>query len=211
MTTWMNTFGYKMAWLAIKNTTPEEIIQKVSLPGTHIISWSEGMDKIYEDHGNPHAIFISPQIRQWSLVVGWFCFSFNSKDGKLETLKDRMAELSTIFEEVQAFATHRVSEYHHWILAKNGKIERRFAYSGERGEVLCNEGELTEGEKQLPWDRLKIVSLVLKPWFPNEEDVMNIAGKWSVNPQTIEDADINDKVCYLANIPLSRTKPSINA
>lgn len=63
MTTWINTFGYKMAWLAIKDTAPEEIIQKVSLPEAHIIHWDEGIDTIYEDNGNPSVLFITPQIR----------------------------------------------------------------------------------------------------------------------------------------------------
>lgn len=196
MTTWINTFGYKMAWLAIKNTTPEEIIQKVSLPEAHTINWNEGIDKIYEDHGNPSAIFITPQIRGWSLVAGWYCFDFNSKDGKLEKLKDRMAELSTVFDEVQAFASHRVSEYHHWLLAKNEKVERCFACDGGGSGVLYNEGELTDAEKQLPRYKLKG-----SQWYPNEEDVMTIAGKWSINPTTIDSADINGKSCYIANIP----------
>ena len=128
--------------------------------------------------------------------MGWYFFDLNSHDGKPERLKDYIAELSSSFGEVQAFATHRVSEYHHWVLAKNGKIERCFAYSGTSGEVLNNEGELTDVEKQFPWDKLKTFK-----WFPDEEDVMTLAGKWSVNPQTIENADVNGKTCYLANIP----------
>ncbi len=201
MTTWTSNFGYKMAWLAIKNTTPEEIIQKVSLPETHVIHWNEGIDKIYEDHGNPSAIFITPQIRGWSLVAGWYCSDFNSKDGKLEKLKGRMSELSTIFEEVQAFATHRVSEYHHWALAKQGKILRRFAYAGGGEGVMYNEGELTDGEKGFLWERLDDYRSPLKPWYPDEDDVMTIAEKWSVNPQTIEDAEIKGKTCYVAHVP----------
>lgn len=193
MTTWINTFGYKMAWLAIKNTTPEEIIGKVSLPKAHTISWNEGIDTIYENHGNISALFITPQIRGWSLIAGWYCFDFHAKEGKLEKLKGRMAELSAIFEEVQAFATHRVSEYHHWLLAKNEKVERCFAYVGESGKVLCNEGTLTDAEKHFSWDKLETFQ-----WFPDEEDVMTVAGNWSINPTTIDSADINGKSCYIS-------------
>ncbi|MDO8571943.1 MAG: hypothetical protein Q7R79_04660 [bacterium] len=193
----VDSFGYKMAWLAIKNTTPEEIVQKLQLPGVHVIDWYEGLKKVYEYHAN-NTILLSPQIKGWSFVVGWYVGDFHKPDGKLEWLKERMIELSSIFDEVQAFGTHRVSEYHHWILAKNGKIERCFAYGDS---VLYNEGKLTEAEKMFPWERLADYQSALKPWFPDEDDVMTLAGKWSVNPQTIEGADVNGKSCYITNIP----------
>jgi hypothetical protein len=192
----MNTFGYKMAWLAIKNTNPEEIIQKLQLPDLHSISWASGIEKIYEDYGKNSNILITLSVRGWVFIVGWYMYDLNSQDGKLEKLKNRMVELSNVFGEVQAFATHRVSEYHHWILARKGKIERCFAFSGERGEVLYNEGELTLIEEHLSWNKLKSLK-----WSPNEEDVMNIAGKWSINPQTIVDTDVNGKTCYIVYIP----------
>ena len=193
MELWNDTFGYKMSWLAVKSTTPEEIIQKLSFPEVKKIEWDEGIDKIYEDHGNPNVIFITPQIRGWVFVVSLYLFDLNSRDGKLEKLKERMVELSKLFGEVQAFATHRVSEYHHWVLARNGKIERCFAYGDG---IRYNEGELTEAEKKFPWDKLKTFQ-----WFPDEDDVMTIAGKWSINPQTIVVTDVNGKTCYITNIP----------
>jgi len=190
----VNTFGYKMSWLAIKNTNPEDIIQKLQMPDVQTIDWDKGIEKVYEYHGRPNnSIFLTPNVNGWVFIVGMYVCDFNKPDGKLDWLKDRMVELSNIFGEVQAFATHRVSEYHHWILARNGKIERCFAYGdGTR----CNEGELTEAERQFPWDKLKTFQ-----WFPDEEDVMTIAGLWSVNPQTIVETDVNGKTCYIANIP----------
>lgn len=190
-------FGYKMAWLAIKNTTPKKAIQNLQLPDTQIIDWYKGLEKVYEYHGRPNnSILLSPQIRGWTFIIGWYVCDFNKLDGKLEWLKERIIELSTVLGEVQAFATHRVSEYHHWVLAKNGKIIRCFAYAGSAGEVFYNEGELTDAEKDFPWHQLKTFH-----WGPKEEDVMTVAGKWSVNPQTIEISDIAGKSCYLATIP----------
>lgn len=186
------TFGYKMAWFAIKNTQPEEIIQKLQLPDVQTKSWSEAMESVYS---NGDAIIITPNINTWCFIVGTYLYDLDSGTTGLTKLKNRLAELSTIFEEVQAFATHRVSEYHHWIAAKSGKIKRCFAYSGERGEILCNEGELTDAEEHLSWDKLESFQ-----WSPNEEDVMTIAGKWSMNPTTIEPKNLHTKTCYIANI-----------
>lgn len=193
MTAWTPNFGYKMAWLAIKNTTPEDINQKLQLPPVRTIDWDKAMDRIYE---NDDPIVLTPQINGWSFIIGRYLYALDPNANDLSKLKNNTEELSIIFEEVQAFATHRVSEYHHWILAKKGKVERCFAYSGEKGKVFHNEGELTEAEKQLPRYKLKG-----SQWYPNEEDVMTIAGKWSINPTKIEGADIPDKACYIANIP----------
>lgn len=195
----VNSFGYKMAWIAVRNATPEDIIQKIQLPDVQPAEWDKGIDKIYENRGSEHVIFISPQIRGWTFLVGFYLFCLKKPDGKLEWLKKRMIELSKTFQEVQAFATHRVSEYHHWVLAKHGKIVRCFAFGG--GEAIYNEGEPTEGEKEFPWERLDDYKSSLKPWFPDEDDVMTIAEKWSVNPQTIEDAEIKGKTSYIANVP----------
>lgn len=201
MTTWMNTFGYKMAWLTIQNTAPEDIIRKIQLPDVQPVEWDKGIEEVYKRYGKENVIFITLEIKGWVFLVGFYLFDLNSRDGKLERLKSRMIELSSVFDETQAFATHRVSEYHHWVLAKNGEIKRCFAYSGTSGEVLYNEGKLTEAEKMFPWDRLCDYHSALKAWYPNEDDVMTIAGKWSINPQTIESADVKCKTCYLANIP----------
>ncbi len=193
MTTLASTFGYKMAWIAIKNTTPEEIIRKIQLSDVQIIDWSAGIMKVYEYHGRSNnTILLSPQIRGWTFMVGWYLCDLNKPDGKLEWLKGWMEKLSTSFEEVQAFATHRVSEYHHWVLAKNGKIDRCFAYGDG---VIYNEGKLTDVEKQFPWDKLETFK-----WFPNERDVLLVAENWSVNPQTMTSSDIKDKTYYIANI-----------
>lgn len=196
MKDWADTFGYKMAWLAIKNANTQAILQTLRLPNPQVIGWDEGIEKIYENHGNIDAIFVTPQINGWSFVVGWYFFDLNFRDGDIKKLKNYTAELSKVFEEVQAFATYRVSEYHHWILARGGKIVRCFAFSGDSGKILCNDGELTDAEKQLPWGKLESFQ-----WLPDEQGVMIIAEKWSINPTKISNTNLNDKICYITNIP----------
>lgn len=197
----VNSFGYKMSWLAIKNATPEAIIQNLELPDVQVVDWDNGINKVYEYHGRPNnTIFLTPNIRGWVFVVGMYVCDLNKPDGKLEWLKERMMELSKVFGEVQAFATHRVSEYHHWILVRDGKVIRCFAFEGGGNGVTHNEGKPTEEEKMFDWDHLADYKHG-KPWYPDEDDVMNLAGKWSINPETITSSDIKDKTCYITNIP----------
>lgn len=197
----VNTFGYKMSWLAIKNATPEAIIQNLELPDVQVVDWDNGINKVYEYHGRPNnTIFLTPNIRGWVFVVGMYVCDLNKPDGKLEWLKERMTELSKVFGEVQAFATHRVSEYHHWILVRDGKVIRCFAFEGGGNGVTHNEGKPTEEEKMFDWDHLADYKHG-KPWYPDEDDVMNLAGKWSINPETITSSDMKDKTCYITNIP----------
>ncbi len=104
-----------------------------------------------------------------------------------------IARISAEFGEVQAFATHRVVEYHHWMLARNGALVRSLAYIGESGEVLADSGEPTPVEIGFDWYPLRRDDSDLdeeepedEGTWPDEEAVMKVAGEWSINPQLLE-------------------------
>ncbi len=105
-----------------------------------------------------------------------------------------ISSLAKEFPDVQYYGTHRIVEYHGWLCAKNGKIVRRYAYLGDQGVILCDEGERTEEEKKLgfAFDESK---------FPSENDVMKIAGAWSINPATLDEQDFGKGVGYLGAFP----------
>ena len=70
--------------------------------------------------------------------------------------------------EVQFFATHRVVEGHAWVRALPSTLMRAFCYIGESGEIIFNFGKRSPDERKLS--------------TPNENDVMHLAGKWSIDP-----------------------------
>ena len=87
-------------------------------------------------------------------------------------------------------------DYHAWVLFTNGQEDRAFAYLGERGEYLANRGDQTDGESDLGYDYFDPDDPDAESetyWerddlcYPEEEHVMEVAGKWSINPQTLED------------------------
>ena len=98
-------------------------------------------------------------------------------NSSLDTVSRDVANLSSAFGEAQAFATHRVIEYHHWMLAKSGHLIRCFAYIGETGRLLANTGTLTDAES-----KIKLFKLPQERWQPNESDVMAVAADWSFDP-----------------------------
>src|ERR1700759_3352312 len=68
----------------------------------------------------------------------------------VDDVSQRVRELSSRFGEAHGFTTHRIIEYPHWIMSKDGQVIRAFACLGERGEILCNAGSATVEEEERP-------------------------------------------------------------
>ena len=80
---------------------------------------------------------------------------------------------------------------------------RLYGYLGERGETLFDIGGQTDAEASLGfrffderspeasdpkvdyWAREDLT-------FPNEDHVMQLAGKWSIDPTTLEEREVGD-------------------
>ncbi len=166
-------FGFKMAWLAIKGV-PAEKVAAVVLPRSRRVEWAEGIKTVY-DGWMEGVTFVSPAVDGWVFVV-----SGGLPDAGDTKHPDRITPVIIKLSEklattVQYFATHRVSEYHAWALADHGKLIRAYAYVGDEDHVSLDTGKPTTGEQQLKL-----------PTHPSEEHVMQVAGKWSVDPTTLE-------------------------
>jgi hypothetical protein len=181
-------FGYKCAWLAIKTDQPDAVVTTLGLVGAQKSNWAKGIAAAYNGD-----VFVTPVIQGWVLVV-----SLSIPEIVDEKREDQLTPLIRIlgkrFRDVQYFGTHRVVEYHGWLRAVDGEIVRRYAYLGERGEALCNDGRLTDDEKKLGlvYDDSK---------FPSEQDVMKLAGAWSINPTMLNELNLGKGVGYLGSFP----------
>jgi hypothetical protein len=124
-------------------------------------------------------VFVAPPIQGWVSIVGFAVGDFEAQDSSAAA-KRRIQMVTSHFKSACAYATNRVVEYHQWIRATDHKIDRCFAYLGERGEVLCNEGKVTDAERHLSFGG--------KPpseWEPDERDVMTVAHGWSYDPSNL--------------------------
>lgn len=175
------SFGYKSSWIAVKNGNPEIIAQLLNIKNAAESNWKNAFIKLDNDR---KYIFITPPIDNWTLIIG---------EWREDEFKPIVETLSTKFGEAQHFITHRVSEAHGWILAKNGKVIRAYAYVGDQGENIYVEGEPTEFEKQYNLINTFSEEAQNPEYFerediftPNEEFVMQLAENWSVNPTTFD-------------------------
>lgn len=222
-------FGYKGAWIAAKGIAAEKLAASMRLTGVTKASWQLGLQRSYDPHGlktydsveavrnaefqfpETSSVFVTPPIDGWTLAVGQrlaffrsFAFARIPQDRYPEKLLPFIEELSKeTGGTIQYFFTHRVPETHIWVWAESGRIVRAYGYSGERGEVLFNVGSLTPGEAtlrlKLPATERDLANDAKRP--PDEQTVIDVAGKWSVDPTQLDERRDVARVGLVGTLP----------
>jgi len=185
------SFGYKQTWLTIASTASSAVARALNLTHAQSCTWEEGIQLTV-----PHQLFVSPPIQNWVFVVGQ---PLPRPDGHLlsQQIAPLLNRLSAEFGIAHYFSTNRVVEYHSWARSEAGRLVRGYAYLGERGETLWDEGaSRTETELGLAlfderspeasdpayWNRTDLQ-------FPDEENVMQMARRWCVAPSDLTATD----------------------
>lgn len=182
------SFGYKCVWFAAKTDKKNRLAEILELKILSECNWQVGIDKAYNG-----SVFITPTIDDWTLACGWGLPHGDSKEG-IEEVKNILQTLSKEFGDAQFFSTHRVTEYHCWIKATNGQIERVYSFLGESGENLSIEGKPTKFEQTLNLINTFSIEAKNENYFeredldwPDEELLMHVAGHWSIDPTKLEE------------------------
>jgi hypothetical protein len=150
----------------------QAVVTALGLTGVVDSNWRDGIVGAYADN-----VFVTPPLGDWTLAVGLaLFFSTATPESSVPPI---LTKLSQEFVVAQYFATHRVVEGHCWALARDGKLVRGFCFVGDRGEFPWNYGTRTPAEVSLG---------IGAPEFPgpNEEQLMNLAGAWSIDPSKLE-------------------------
>jgi Domain of unknown function (DUF4395) len=171
-------FGFKTGWLAVRSTDLKAVVESLPFRFQTAAGWQDGIEAAYKGG----SVFITPPVNGWICIVGEWVGGTGERSS-VESIAKTVSELSSRFGEAHGYATHRVIEYHHWIMAKQGRVVRCFAYIGESGEVLCQSGSLTDAER-----KLRYASLPPDQWLPDEQDVMTVASGWSFDPSRLSSA-----------------------
>ena len=192
------SFGYKCAWFAVKGDAPLFVATELGLRNLRPSSWEDGIEAAYE-RASPRQAFLSPPIDGWVLCPSTAFFKF--AEGKRE-LPSFLPNLSRqLRTTVQFFLTYRVPEFHVWGCAEDGELTRLYGYIGERGETLFDIGDQTDAEISLGFrffDERSPEASKPNYWgredltFPDEGHVMQLAGKWSIDPTTLDEREADD-------------------
>ena len=165
-------FGYQLSWLAVRSTDPEAVLQALGGRPLRAADWNAGVAAAYAGER-----FLSPCLNGFVLVLG----------GAEE---EQARRLAASFGTVEYFATHRVTEYHAWARYDGGRCARSYAYDGERGEVLRDQGPLTMEEIALGFGALPRQGGAAYERPPTEEDVLDIAAAWGPDPRRPGGGDV---------------------
>ena len=165
-------FGYKTAWYAIKDETPESVIEKLKLEVVYQANWKSGLEQTrFLDYA-----FVSPSINGFVLVINLFSLSRNADHSMA-------MEHARPFGEFYYFGSHRIADYYGWAKFINGKLIRAYANIAEGGDLCWNEGNITAEELNLGFDKIPVDD----NWedaaaMPDEDSVIDIAKAWSICP-----------------------------
>jgi hypothetical protein len=204
-------FGYKMNWLAVRAADPNDVIRSLVIDKLQPANWRTGVTAAYDGH-----TFISPSVDGWVFVLSYHLPGLGH-DPSADAWKSIMRSLSATHGEAQYFGSHRVSGYAGWARYVAGREERAFAYCDG---TLVDRGPRTQGEIELNhnyfdanspeasdegyWERTDLCS-------PDEEHVMEVAGRWSVNPQTLEARELPAGCGHIGLIRVSGPCPGAAA
>ena len=159
-------FGYKNSWLAIRSDSPEKVMAALELEPVAKANWATGLP--YAGEGK--LVYVSPCLDGFVLVVGYWEWTEN---------RAKLDRIAKEFDEVQAFATHRVSETHAWMLYRNHQPVRGYFYAD--GQVEWEIGDLTPEELALGFDAFPHQGQDDSDDFPDEEKVLEIADAWGID------------------------------
>ncbi len=174
-------FGCKYHWIVIDTSDTKAVAAALGLRDVRPTTWDI-------NPYDPEGVFISPSVLGWTFVLGLRVgFYYGLSDLSFFTL---LEGLSRRFGEVQYFATHRGVGLDAWVKAVAGRIIRVYCES-ENGVI--DQGELTLEEEELGFSRRSNSSTSDDDFegikLVGEEDVMRLAGKWSINPQELDAYD----------------------
>ncbi len=182
-------FGYKTSWICVKCDSSEQVIDALGLKKAVRSNWEFGLSQTRD------RVFVSPPLDGYVLAVGYNTFGFmRSVNEELDALKVIAAK----FDEVQCYASHRVSDFYAWAKFVKGELVRGYVF-GEG--VSLNEGKLTTEEEKLGFDSIiqgNGEDDCESVEFPDEENVVEIAAAWGIDP-LFEDNDYLEAFGYISD------------
>jgi hypothetical protein len=184
-------FGYRMSWLAIRTRDTARVVERLGLDGLVAANWDNGLGTVYsEEHAESH-VFVSPPVNGWTFVVG---LALPQPMGKAFADKaiPLLLDLGSQFIEVQYYLAYPALDYFAWARLIDGKLQRAYAITDEG--VAWNKGKPTKEEKTLGIKLYEVRGVKKRKGdaggelvlYPTETHVLQLAGKWSLDPSRLD-------------------------
>lgn len=184
-------FGYRMAWLAVRTRDARAVVEELGLVVPAPCNWSSGIGTVYDEQLGEDHVFVSPPVNGWTFVVG---LSLPHPVGRafVDKATPLLAGLGRRFIEVQYFFAYPPVDFFGWARLIDGRLVRAFAV-GDEG-VIWNKGRPTREEQALGLKLFELRGVKGRRGdaggemilYPTEDHVMRLAGRWSIDPTTLE-------------------------
>ena len=189
-------FGSNIAWLAVETQDTAAVAAVLALQSIREATWADGIAAAHRS-----AVFVTPPLGKWTLVVGTALLPHEQMDVAVKPLVE---ELSRHFPDAQYFCTQQGVELHGWARAESGRLLRGYGWLGQRSRMLWNEGTETEQERAL---RFRFTAGPSEPDrgagpnAPNEICVFRLASLWSIDPKALEEQSAGPAKGLLGDMP----------
>lgn len=200
------SFGYGMGWLAIRTRDTARVIERLGLSDVEEANWDNGLGTVYSDEHSQSHVFVSPPVNGWTFVVG---LALPQPMGKAfaEKATPLLLDLGSQFIEVQYYLAYPALDYYGWARVIDGKLIRAYAITDE-GPVW-NKGKPGKEEKTLGIKLYEVRGVKRRKGdaggelilYPTEGHVMQLAGKWSLDPSRLEGMAVGPARGYIGRAP----------
>jgi hypothetical protein len=174
-------FDNPRAWLAVRTTDVHSLVDALDLRHISPCAWADAPQRAEE------GVFVSPPIEGWVLLFG---AGLPEPSDDVDEFFKFLTALSRRCGLVTYFSTDAIFHHHAWVKANDGRIVRAYAWADE---VLWNQGELTQAERDLrlyclPYDwRPDHVSPRARDQARhNCERIPMLASRWGIEPRAVD-------------------------
>jgi len=199
-------FGYRMGWLAIRTRDTERVIERLGLTGTVTSNWDNGLGTIYSETEGEGGVFVTPPVNGWTFVVGLALPQPLGK-GFVDKTIPLLLDLGSHFIEVQYYLAYPALDCFAWARVIDGRLIRAYAINDEG--VVWNKGKPSKEEKTLGIKLYEVrgvkkrkgdaeAELIL---YPTEQHLMQLAGKWSLDPTRLETMAVGPAHGVIGQVP----------
>lgn len=201
-------FGRSMAWLAIRTTDRDAVVEALGLFDPIPCSWNSGIGTVYDEELGAAHIFVTPPVDGWTFVVG-LPLPHPVGRGFVDKCTPLLLVLGEQFREAQYFFSYPLIDFYAWARARGKRMSRAFATTDEG--VIWNKGRTSKEERALGLKAFELRGvrgrsgdaggeLIL---HPTEDHVLQLAARWSLDPTRLGSVTAPAALGYVALAPSS--------